>query len=267
MAFDPNDAVKIPHASTGPRTDAGKARSSQNATKTGLYAAHDFIRNGEEQEYTETLTSLMHELAPHGALEETFATEIMGATWRLRRCRMVEEDLAEISILDPMVDEQTAKQQKSVDRARAQSLNIMRRCIADLRQLQTNREIRTEMNCAPGIPVLADIRQVSRTVESFEPDSHPPKMTQKETFAEIERLMGMSDAQLQQYAIDPAMSYEPAGQAAPAASSFCEPDAPVTPFCKPGTATPRNAPCPCGSGDKYKRCCGKNAPPVLNLAA
>jgi hypothetical protein len=28
--------------------------------------------------------------------------------------------------------------------------------------------------------------------------------------------------------------------------------------------TPRNAPCPCGSGQKYKRCCGKTAPPVLH---
>ncbi|SRR5579885_2919822 len=26
---------------------------------------------------------------------------------------------------------------------------------------------------------------------------------------------------------------------------------------------PRGAPCPCKSGLKYKRCCGKNAPPVL----
>jgi transposase-like protein len=29
----------------------------------------------------------------------------------------------------------------------------------------------------------------------------------------------------------------------------------------------RNAPCPCGSGNKYKRCCGANAPPVLSKAA
>jgi hypothetical protein len=27
---------------------------------------------------------------------------------------------------------------------------------------------------------------------------------------------------------------------------------------------PRSAPCPCKSGEKYKRCCGKNAPPVLS---
>ncbi len=30
---------------------------------------------------------------------------------------------------------------------------------------------------------------------------------------------------------------------------------------------PRGAPCPCGSGAKYKRCCGTNAPPVLLSAA
>jgi hypothetical protein len=31
-------------------------------------------------------------------------------------------------------------------------------------------------------------------------------------------------------------------------------------------ATPRNAPCPCKSGQKYKRCCGKDAPAVLHAA-
>ncbi|HWE52658.1 MAG TPA: SEC-C metal-binding domain-containing protein [Bryobacteraceae bacterium] len=30
---------------------------------------------------------------------------------------------------------------------------------------------------------------------------------------------------------------------------------------------PRSAPCPCKSGEKYKRCCGKNAPPVLSKVA
>ena len=29
----------------------------------------------------------------------------------------------------------------------------------------------------------------------------------------------------------------------------------------------RNTPCPCGSGQKYKRCCGKGAAPIYNLAA
>ena len=29
----------------------------------------------------------------------------------------------------------------------------------------------------------------------------------------------------------------------------------------------RNSPCPCGSGKKYKRCCGINAPPIIHRAA
>lgn len=31
-------------------------------------------------------------------------------------------------------------------------------------------------------------------------------------------------------------------------------------------SVPRNAPCPCKSGQKYKRCCGRGAPPVYNLS-
>ena len=33
------------------------------------------------------------------------------------------------------------------------------------------------------------------------------------------------------------------------------------------SVTARNALCPCGSGNKYKRCCGTNAPPQLSRAA
>ena len=47
----------------------------------------------------------------------------------------------------------------------------------------------------------------------------------------------------------------PPREAAPA-ESLVLPDEP--------NSVPRNAPCPCGSGQKYKRCCGKNAPAVLH---
>jgi uncharacterized protein YecA (UPF0149 family) len=30
------------------------------------------------------------------------------------------------------------------------------------------------------------------------------------------------------------------------------------PLCTPKSQTPRNAPCPCGSGKKYKHCCGSS---------
>jgi hypothetical protein len=35
----------------------------------------------------------------------------------------------------------------------------------------------------------------------------------------------------------------------------------------PATDTARNAPCPCGSGVKYKRCCGTQAPPKLGFVS
>jgi AcrR family transcriptional regulator len=41
----------------------------------------------------------------------------------------------------------------------------------------------------------------------------------------------------------------------PAPAQAAPPPAPVH--------TPRSAPCPCGSGRKFKRCCGSDAPPVL----
>ena len=82
MSSVANDAVNIPPTSTGPKTEAGKARSSRNAIRTGLYAARDFVRPEEEEEYAQTLIKLMDELTPGNSVEQTFATEIMGATWR-----------------------------------------------------------------------------------------------------------------------------------------------------------------------------------------
>lgn len=51
----------------------------------------------------------------------------------------------------------------------------------------------------------------------------------------------------------------------PAPAGFDETN-PIAPAGVPAAAPPisRSAPCPCGSGQKYKRCCGRNAPPVLN---
>ena len=123
------------HTQTGPRTEAGKAKSSRNAIRTGLYAARDFVRPEEEEEYAQTLIKLMDELVPANSIEQTFATEIMGATWRLRRCRLIEEHFGIIPDLDfdPMLDERTEKQQKSVDRARAQSHLILRRSLDEFR--------------------------------------------------------------------------------------------------------------------------------------
>src|ERR1700678_3216393 len=142
MTIDAATAATLKHGSTRPKTEAGKSKSSRNAIRTGLYAARDFVRPEEEEEYAQTLIKLMDELTPENSVEQTFATEIMGATWRLRRCRLVEENFSSIADLnfDPMIDERTEKHQKSVDRARAQSHLILRRSLDELRKLQKGLE-------------------------------------------------------------------------------------------------------------------------------
>ena len=136
--------------STGPRTEPGKSRSSKNALTFGLFTLNDFVRENETEDYTRICTSLWTELSPEGTVEEFLTSELMSATWRLRRCRMVEADLAEITILDPdqkdpMQNPETEKQQKSVDRARAQSHSIFHRCLNALRKVQTERGIRSQI--------------------------------------------------------------------------------------------------------------------------
>jgi hypothetical protein len=148
---------------TGPRTEAGKATSARNSTKHGLFTQSDFILEGEDEEYAQTFSDLMAELAPGSVLEQTFATEIMGANWRLRRCGILEFDLARSAGGAP--DAQTAIQQ-SIDRARAQSHNILRRSLTELRKLQTERHTRVLQ--MPDGPVpndlgLTDTRQVVNT--------------------------------------------------------------------------------------------------------
>jgi hypothetical protein len=132
-------------ASTGPRTDEGKAASSRNAITLGLFTGHDYVRPEETELYRQLWSALWVELHPETALEETHACEIVSATWRLRRCAMAEVALAANAQLDPMLDDATAAKQRSIDRARAQAHNILRRSTAELRRLQTDRIARAEL--------------------------------------------------------------------------------------------------------------------------
>ncbi|HVW11749.1 MAG TPA: hypothetical protein VHC90_24370 [Bryobacteraceae bacterium] len=75
--------------STGPRTPAGKARSSQNAVKFGLFSG-TFTQPGERQEYAALRNQLYADFDPQSAIEQTAVEQICGAVWRLRRCNQLE---------------------------------------------------------------------------------------------------------------------------------------------------------------------------------
>jgi SEC-C motif len=224
--------------STGAVTEEGRQASSQNAITFGLFTQNEYVRPGEEDEYARFGLAFRRDLNPEGAAEETLASLMVSASWRIRRCAQVEAGLAPAPDLDPMQDDSCSTLQASVDRARSRAFNLLHRAMADLRRLQTDKRIRFELSDEPDeIPDLTDYRAVTRALCD--------NATQILRAKKIRGLDTMKD--LLDYTTTPPI------QSGKSAS-----------FCNEAPAVPRNAPCPCGSDEKYKRCCGKDAPPVLS---
>ena len=115
----------------------------------------------------------------------------------------------------------------SLDRARNSAFRILNRALKELRTLQTHRIAAEETGL--DIPPSASVKEVIQITRANQ------AAQQTRTDNAIDNyIYGFSDAPLK-------LQNEP--------------------------NTPRTAPCPCGSGRKYKRCCGVTAPPVLSARA
>ena len=69
--------------STGPRTDAGKAVSAQNACKYGLSAKYVPLSPEERPLFEQLEASLRAQLNPQGVLQEIFFRDLTAAAWKL----------------------------------------------------------------------------------------------------------------------------------------------------------------------------------------
>lgn len=90
--------------STGPKTPQGKARSSKNALKHGLFAQTALLDFEPSEEFVALRDSYLAEYQPEGPTETHFVMEMANAQWRLRRIRGMEADLIQHLIeseLDP----------------------------------------------------------------------------------------------------------------------------------------------------------------------
>jgi hypothetical protein len=221
-------------ASCGPITAEGKARASRNALSSGLYSQADFVLPDEHAIYAEFCANFQSDLVPEGAVEQTLAAEIIHAAWRLRRCSAVEAGMT--CEVDPMLDPETAKIQQAVDRARTQAHRAFNRAIAELRRLQTERQFRAE----------------------FLPEDFDTENLGLVSYKEIAPALRKLSRAEEQTSMDQAMNQMMAQINRPL---------PTLPPEKLGSFCARNAPCTCGSGIKYKRCCGVGTPAVLNHAA
>ncbi len=71
--------------STGPRTSEGKARSSQNARKHGLFARDAVLPGENPEEFLQLIADLEQELEARGDFERRLVHHIAGTEWRMRR--------------------------------------------------------------------------------------------------------------------------------------------------------------------------------------
>src|SRR5688572_27513498 len=79
--------------SNGPKTEEGKARSSQNSLKHGLNSDRIVVLSNEKQEdYDALRASFLKRFDPRDEVELELVDEMVGARWRLRRIRTMETE-------------------------------------------------------------------------------------------------------------------------------------------------------------------------------
>ncbi|MFZ1683129.1 MAG: hypothetical protein WAU88_03270 [Candidatus Zixiibacteriota bacterium] len=80
--------------STGPKTEEGKAASSRNATKHGLYSKHIILNSPHHtenpEEFEQLLDSLIEELQPETIFQHHLVRKIAFCIWRSRRAVLAE---------------------------------------------------------------------------------------------------------------------------------------------------------------------------------
>jgi hypothetical protein len=283
-------------SSTGPRTETGKQTSSGNATKFGIFSNTNYVQPLEQDEYNQLTAGLWDELRPVGHIEGMLATEVVRCAWRLRRCAISEgymvgmtqqyqyrrhhlnEEKRVSQPADPVFHDYSAPAQAAIDRARSQAQSCQRRAMSDLAARQTERFLRAEMLPA-GLPSGADSATLGLTCVRQYLAAVATQSNRQRHAEAAESKAGADQAMnqlLRQFQADDAMiaaSLHNFRQAEldPSPHPKTDPLSEESDFTKRTQSAnpplPRNAPCACNSGMKFKRCCGRNAPAVLGTTA
>ncbi len=154
--------------STGPRTDEGKARSSQNARKHGLTSAEIILAFEDREEFEELQAQLEADVRPQGALQQTLFDQLVASAWNLRRIRRMEYALTD-SAAHYMDLIENVELTVRLDRLARHQTRIERsflRALKELKALQTEAALTTTlpagfMETAP--PLASRIQIAKRT--------------------------------------------------------------------------------------------------------
>ena len=131
------NAVNSQH-STGPRTEAGKARSSQNACKHGLSAREVIIAPDEHQEFQQLLADFAAEIKPQGVIQQSLFDELVAAAWNLRRARRMEAELCTGMEYRALLAHDLQSKLDHLARHKTRIERTFHRCLKELKVQQTS---------------------------------------------------------------------------------------------------------------------------------
>jgi len=216
---------------SGPTTTAGKAASSKNAIKHGLNNLYPVVTAEDRPIYEALRAHLFHAIQPVGFLQELCVERLVNAAWNMQRCQKLENLLMEtVEGVDPLAHPGTMKTAALYQRYYLRFEGTYRANLRELGRLQR-------------LQIVQDVY-----------------------FGDDNNVGSLHDVQLhQQFA---KRNGRPA-QSAPAPAENPQPQSNQSGAKRNAAPSPRvgrNSPCPCGSGKKYKRCCGPNAAPILHAA-
>lgn len=129
---------------------------------------------------------------------------------------------------------ETLEENPDLEKSRFRVGTFLRRDLAELRRLQSERQVRAKLDSGlTGLASTKELVQVARAAvnPAAKSKNEPNEAAVRDMEARVEAHLARTD------------------------------DAELSEMKKRSQSAPRNALCPCGSGQKHKRCCGGAAPP------
>ena len=160
--------------STGPQTESGKLRSSQNSFKHGLTAATLILPEDEMEVYRQFSAGIKSSLAPVGILEEQLAQIIADTHWRVSRVPALEANLFALAQFEPLPEHLATLEDSPVKTALVEANALLKheRQLRNL-HLQERRLHRMLQDTMSQLTALQGSRAVE---EQPEPDSPSPSI-------------------------------------------------------------------------------------------
>jgi hypothetical protein len=209
--------------STGPRTDAGKQRSSLNALRHGLAAQTAVLPTEDLAAYQRHIQQLLDEYQPATPTETQLVHELANTAWRLNRIPLLEAELLTRAANPP--NEQAAIAFDIVDAHRALAtlglhgqrlFRQFQKTLDQLRTIQVERREREQRDLADAAALL----ELHKHKEiPWEPADDGFVLSKQEVARFAQRRMRLNESRHVEYirfyapltrAKPPAVSYQPA---------------------------------------------------------